>query len=531
MSAFRSVRLTPQMILRIAADTVLINVAVVAALVLRFLYTAMFERNVPGTMYDDIITNMMAAYGNSALPLTLLCLVIFAASGFYTHGRAYRGRYKALIVAQAVSLSYLLFGFLSYFIRGALVLPRAVLVLAWVLSLFLIGGARLWSTIWKGTVQAEGSQTVRPAQRPIRTVLVIGGAGYIGSALLPKLLSKGYRVRLLDLLMYGTEPIQQVLHHPNLEVVDADFRQVDKVVEAMHGVDAVIHLGAIVGDPACALDEDLTIEVNLMATRMIAEVAKGVGVNRFIFASTCSVYGASDETLDERSTLNPVSLYARSKIASEKVLMKKADASFAPVILRFGTIYGLSGRTRFDLVVNLLTAKAVLDGEITVFGGDQWRPFVHVDDAALAVLKALEAPLEVVKDETFNVGSNGQNYTIQQAGEIIHSLVPSAKLISMGNDTDRRNYRVNFNKIHKALGFEPKWSVAGGAQQVIDAISRGAVKDYRDAKYSNVKFLSEESASRIFRSEQRWAYDLINEDTDEYILALEHSSNGSSSKK
>ena len=173
----------------------------------------------------------------------------------------------------------------------------------------------------------------------------------------------------------------------------------------------------------------------------------------------------------------------------------------------------------------------MLDGEITVFGGDQWRPFVHVDDAALAVLKALEAPLEVVKNETFNVGSNGQNFTIQQAGEIIHSLVPSAKLISMGNDTDRRNYRVNFNKIHKALGFEPKWTVAGGAQQVIAAISKGAVKDYRDAKYSNVKFLSEESASRIFRSEQRWAYDLINEDTDEYILALEHSSNGASSKK
>ncbi len=223
-------------------------------------------------------------------------------------------------------------------------------------------------------------------------VLVIGGGGYIGSALLPKLLDSGYHVRLLDLLLFGTEPIADVLDHPNLEIVQADFRQVDEVVAAVRGMDTLIHLGAIVGDPACALDEELTIEVNLMATRMIAEVAKGSGVKRFIFASTCSVYGASDEILDERSALNPVSLYARSKIASEKVLRKMADDRFAPVILRFGTIYGLSGRTRFDLVVNLLAAKALIDKQITVFDGDQWRPFVHVDDAAQAVFKVLEAP-------------------------------------------------------------------------------------------------------------------------------------------
>ena len=164
----------------------------------------------------------------------------------------------------------------------------------------------------------------RGVESAVRRVLVIGGGGYIGSALLPKLLDAGYHVRLLDLLLYSTEPIQDVLSHPDLEVIQADFRQVDRVVEAMQDVDAVIHLGAIVGDPACALDEELTIEVNLMATRMIAEVAKGSGINRFIFASTCSVYGASDELLDEYSALNPVSLYARSKIASEQVLKNLA---------------------------------------------------------------------------------------------------------------------------------------------------------------------------------------------------------------
>jgi nucleoside-diphosphate-sugar epimerase len=523
---FRAIRLTPQVLLRIAADTVLINVAVLTALVLRFLYLITFERSVPSAAYDSVFTNLVASYLTSAVPLTLICLMAFYISGFYTHGRAYRGRYKAVIIFQAVTLAYLLFGFLSYFVGGGLVLPRAVLILGWILSLLLLGGARLWSRLWTTLTRAEQRLQKRPTERKIQNVLVIGGAGYIGSALLPKLLAKGYNVRLLDLLLYGTEPIEEFLHHPRMEIVQADFRQVDKVVEAIRDMDAVIHLGAIVGDPACALDEDLTIEVNLMATRMIAEVAKGHGVNRFIFASTCSVYGASNEMLDERSVLNPVSLYARSKIASERVLAKKADDNFAPVILRFGTIYGLSGRTRFDLVVNLLTAKAVLDGEITVFGGNQWRPFVHVDDAALAVLKALEAPLPLVRNEIFNVGSGEQNYTIQQAGEIIHSLVPQAKLISMGNDTDQRNYRVNFNKIHNALGFVPQWTVEKGVQQVIEAIRSGKVTDYRHARYSNVKFLSEEGASRLLRSEPRWAYDLINEDTSEFELVAIHSSNG-----
>lgn len=343
-------------------------------------------------------------------------------------------------------------------------------------------------------------------------ILVIGGGGYIGSALLSKLLHAGYRVRLLDMLLYSTEPIADVLHHPHLELREADFRQIDKVVEAMQGIDAVIHLGAIVGDPACALDENLTIEVNLMATRMIAEVAKGCGVERLIFASTCSVYGASDALLDEHSALNPVSLYARSKIASEQVLLKMAGADFAPVILRFGTIYGLSGRTRFDLVINLLAAKAVVEGEITVFGGSQWRPFVHVDDAALGVLKALEAPLATVQNQIFNVGSDAQNYTIQQIGEIIQRCVPTAKLLNMGADTDQRNYRVDFRKIRNALQFEPQWTVEQGVKQVLTEIHSGHIVNYREAKYSNVKFLSEGGASRLTPryTTAAWAHELIN---------------------
>ncbi len=514
MSRSWRVRISPEMLVRMVADMLLLNMALLSALAIR-LFIVMLE-DIPDISSSLLFWNYLAAYANSMGPLMAICLVTFYLSGFYTHGRAYRGRYKALIVAQAISLGYLLFGFLSYFLSGALVLPRGVLFLAWGLSIASLIGARLWAVVWAKIIHAEREQSESLAERNIKNVLVIGGAGYIGSALLPKLLDNGYHVRLLDLLLYGTEPIQNVLGHPRLELMQADFRQVDKVVEAMRGMNAVVHLGAIVGDPACALDEELTIEVNLMATRMIAEVAKGSGVNRFIFASTCSVYGASDLMLDEHSALNPVSLYARSKIASERVLMKMAVDRFGPVILRLGTIYGLSGRTRFDLVVNLLTAKAIVDHQITVLGGDQWRPFIHVDDAALAVLKALEAPLAVVGKQIFNVGSKEQNYTIQQVAEIIHQRVPTAQLINIGSDADPRNYKVNFSKIHQLLGFVPQWSVAQGVEQVSAAIKGGQVTDYRHAKYSNVEFLSREVTADLMRRENGWAHALLKETLSDF---------------
>jgi len=361
----------------------------------------------------------------------------------------------------------------------------------------------------------ERLNKIRPSlhskNRENKNILVIGGAGYIGSALLPKLLERGYNVRLLDLFIFGKSPIANIIHHPNLEIIENDFRKVDVVVRAMQNIDSVIHLGAIVGDPACALNEDLTVEINHLATRMIAEVARGYEVNRFIFASTCSVYGANDKILYEDSHLNPVSLYAQSKLASEESLLDMPNDDFSPIILRFSTIYGFSGRLRLDLVVNLLTCKAMMDnGNITVFGGDQWRPFLHVDDAALSVLRALEASSKLTKHQIFNVGSNEQNYTIQQIGEMINRLVPDSKVISEGNDSDRRNYRVNFDKIKKIMGFVPNWTVEEGVKQVIDIIKKGEIQDYNDPKYSNVKFLSEENNSQIILPEEDWAYKLLN---------------------
>ncbi len=324
----------------------------------------------------------------------------------------------------------------------------------------------------------------------INKVLVTGGGGFIGSALLPMLLQNGYKVRILDLLMYGLEPIKPWLDHPGLEIVQSDIRHRGVVREAMHDADAVVHLGAIVGDPACDLDENLALEINLTATNTLASLARESRVEHFIFASTCSVYGASDVMLDELSSIQPVSVYARTKAAAESTLISLADERFSPVILRFATIYGLSGRFRFDLVVNLLTAKAMLDNVITVYGGNQWRAFVHVADAARSIIRVLGAPAQTVRGEIFNVGSTGQNYTIEDIGNIIKNMIPQASIVRTGDLIDPQNYRVNCDKIQQALNYYPQWTIEQGVEQVRQVIQEGQVKDYKEARYSNVKFLS-----------------------------------------
>lgn len=416
----------------------------------------------------------------------LVCLPIHYLSGFYTYGRSYRGQFKIFIVAQSVMIGFLFLSAIAFFLPRLFSPPRTVLIASFLINLSSMLFARLWSYSWKWISSKELKS---PIENQNNTVLVIGGAGYIGSALLGKLLKNGYQVRLLDLFLFGEKPIQEHLSNPNLKIYRGDFRQIDRLVEAIRGVGAVIHLGGIVGDPACALDEELTIQVNLTATRTIAEIAKGFNVNRFIFVSSCSVYGESDFILNENSQLNPVSLYAKSKIASELVLKNLANASFAPTILRFSTIYGLSGRTRFDLVVNLMTAHAVTEKRIRVFGGDQWRPFLHVDDAAESVFMALRAPKELVANEIFNVGDNNANMTLQQAAEKIQSMVPGSQLFISEPDGDRRNYRVDFSKINNTIKFKTNFDLEYGIQQVIDAIQSGVVSDYRDPKYSNFMFL------------------------------------------
>lgn len=503
--------ITRGMAVRILADAALIVIALAAAVTARLLFLLAFQKPA-GEDAMFYVEREMRNFFRSSIPLTTICLILFWFSGFYNYGKSYTGKYRWLFVAQSVALGFLLYAFLEYFATGGtLPIARTALPLGWLFATVLLVGARVWSDTWKRIVVPERDR-VLTAQTNKNRVLVIGGGGYIGSALLPQLLDRGYKVRLLDLLLFGKAPIDHLLDHPNLDVIKGDFRNVVSVYQAMQDMGAVVHLGAIVGDPACNLDEDLTIDVNLISTRMVAEIARSAGVERFIFASSCSVYGASDDWLDERSTVQPVSLYGHTKLASEQVLQELSDPSFKPTILRFATIYGQSGRTRFDLVVNLLTAKAKLDGEITVHGGDQWRPFIHVEDAALAIACVLDAPQTRVGDQIYNVGSNTQNYTITEIAELIHERVVDATISTSTSNADHRDYRVVFDKLQRDVNFSPRWSVADGIQQVLEAIAAGEVTDYTDPQFSNARFLTEEGTTKFARDQ--WARALIRDQTN-----------------
>ncbi len=494
-------------VVRAFTDFIIVNICLSLAVFSSFISDLLVRGNEQLILSD--LVDKFYAYMFSFLLISMLAVTVFSLTGIYSTGRSLSGRYKAVHIFSVVTASFAIFYLINFFTDFAPIASQSKLLIAWLITSLVMVVSRLWSVLWrKMTIQAV-SRNELPHYIDNKSVLIIGGAGYIGSALVPKLLKDGFKVRILDILAYGDDAIAPFLNHPKVELIKADFRQVDSVVNAVKGMSSVVHLGAIVGDPACAIDENMTIEINLMATRMIAEVCKGLGVKRFVFASTCSVYGASDEILNEDSELNPVSLYARSKIACEQVLNKMADDQFMPVILRFSTIFGLSGRMRFDLVVNLLSAKSMIDGEITVINGDQWRPFLHVDDAALSVFTALKAPLIRHKSQIFNVGSDSLNYTIKQAGELILQQVPDAKLLDIESDQDRRNYRVSFNKIKSTLGFETKWTLEQGIAQVLTAVREGRVTNYRDPKYSNAAFLKDATLYKDHAAYYNYDFDKV----------------------
>lgn len=505
--------LQPASLLRIAADGALVQIALIVALIVRYLVVYVIQNQPGETDLRGIANHYLTIWSMNSFVLTGLCLLCLGVAGVYTRRRFYLGRFKALAVLQAVTFAFLIYGAAGYFLRrgempiGGRVqdFPIGAFLIGYVLSVGLLIGARGFIRVWQRVDNPEGSATVIESADK-KHVLVVGGAGYIGSALVPQLLNDGYRVRVLDAMLFGEEPLASVKDHPHLEIIRADFRS-GVLGRAMKNVGTVVHLAGIVGDPACNLDEGLTVDINLTSTRSIADMAKYSKVPRFLFASTCSVYGACDEILDERSVAKPVSLYGNTKLASERLLREMADEDFSPTILRFATIYGLSGRTRFDLVVNLLSAKAKVDGKVTVFNGSQWRPFVHVMDAARAIKLAIDAPLDVVDNQVFNVGCNDQNRTILQIGEMIHDKVVGSELMVDESGSDARNYRVDFTKISEYLGFEPEWTLDQGVEQVLDAIASGKVEDYRDPKYSNYAFLNLQGTTELSRD--HWALQMI----------------------
>ena len=324
-----------------------------------------------------------------------------------------------------------------------------------------------------------------------RRVLITGGAGYVGSHLTRMLLERGHHVRVLDRFDYGRSGLAGV-QHPRLEVVPGDICSSRDLGQAMHRVDAVVALAAIVGDPACALDPEETINLNYTATKMLIDACNFYSVRRLVFASSCSVYGANGHALlTEQSRLKPVSLYARTRVLSENVIFDRRGDVEA-VALRLSTVFGLSPRMRFDLVVNTLTAQAVIDKRISIFGGNQWRPNVHCRDAARAFVLALEAPSAAIAGELFNVGGDSLNHRIHDIGTMVAEIVGGVEVHANGDVADPRDYRVSFEKIRRVLGFEPEFSVADGIRELAAAVRREhALQRYRDPVYHNVQALQE----------------------------------------
>ena len=331
----------------------------------------------------------------------------------------------------------------------------------------------------------------------MRRILVTGGAGFLGSHLCKSLLDKNNDVICADNFYTGSKRnISHLIGNPYFELIVGDFRHVDTVVRAARGVDAIIHLGGIVGDPACQLDPDFAIEVNFAATRMIKDVCSGFGIKRFIFASTCSVYGADDDILSEASALNPLGVYARSKVDSERILLEGSNGGLSPTVFRMATVFGFSYRPRFDLVINLFTARAAAGENIVIFGGRQWRPFIHVDDVARAFIKCLESPLEKVGRQIFNVGDNKLNSQIYDIGNMISDMLPGTEIEHQKDMTDKRNYRVSFDKIRNTLNFTCDRTIQDGVAEIKDAIQGGLIINYRDARFSNGLWLEKQPGKR-----------------------------------
>src|SRR5947199_131161 len=322
-----------------------------------------------------------------------------------------------------------------------------------------------------------------------RRVLVTGGAGFVGSLLTRMLLDRGYHVRVLDRFDYGRAG-PPGLHHPQLEVLAGDVCSSRDVGRALRDTQGVIALAAIVGDPACNLDPEETVNLNYTATKVLIEACNFYRVRRLVFASSCSVYGASNgHALTEQSSLNPVSLYARTRVLSENILFDRARG-VEPVVLRLSTVFGLSPRMRFDLVVNTLTVRAVVDGKIGIFGGNQWRPNVHCRDAARAFIAALEAPAERVAGEIFNVGGDALNHTIAALGDLVAETVGGVEVVHQQDATDPRDYRVSFEKIRRVLAFEPQVTVAAAIREVARAVLNDAhPRNDQTPVYHNVQAL------------------------------------------
>jgi nucleoside-diphosphate-sugar epimerase len=319
--------------------------------------------------------------------------------------------------------------------------------------------------------------------------LVTGGAGYIGLLLADELLGAGRDVTVLDVLLHGQTERVRELRERGVEVVEGDVRDPQARSRALDEAEAVVHLAAIVGDPACARDPALAQAVNVDASKALADDAAEAGVERFVMASTCSNYGRMEDPevpIDETGILAPVSLYAEQKVAVETHLLGLDPPPFAVTCLRFATVFGVAPRMRFDLTVNEFTRDLWADRTLEVFGEQFWRPYVHVRDAARGIRTVLDAPKDIVAGQVFNVGDSGENYRKLDLVEQIRRQTDRGEVSYVHRNEDPRDYKVSFDKIHATLGYEVTMTVPTGIAELIAALDDGRFPDSFDARYRNI---------------------------------------------
>jgi nucleoside-diphosphate-sugar epimerase len=471
---------------RIIADLAIVHASMLAALSVSVVYQTSIGNPAAAA---KLIGHFKDYYVTFVWLLSPIFPIVFWMNGFYTRSRSYEGRYKALALLRGVGAAIVCFLAANFLAFRPELIGRSVavpfLIFAGV-GLILARAAKHAALLYFRTRQ--GIPEI-PAAAPERDkVLVVGGAGYIGSLLVRRLLEQGRKVRVLDSLVYGDAPLQGVLRHPNFELIVGDCRNIRDVVASMEGAGAIIHLAAIVGDPACEQDRKTALEINYAATRMLIEIAKGRGVKRFLFASSCSVYGITDIEADENTAVHPISVYAQTKVDSETALLQSRSETFSPTIVRLATVFGLSDRPRFDLVVNLLSAKACQEGVITIYNGRQWRPFVHVSDVVEALVRILDAPAGLVSGEIFNVGDSRLNHNLEELAEKIRAVFPDTRVERVEN-SDHRDYRVCFDKIRNRLSFRARHTLDDGIREIKKAFEERLILDYRDIHYHNQRFL------------------------------------------
>lgn len=329
-------------------------------------------------------------------------------------------------------------------------------------------------------------------------MVITGGAGYLGSLLTGELLRLGYRVTVLDALLFGGESLMGFYHHPNFRFVKTDVTEARALLDAVRRVDgrpkAVIHLAAIVGFPACqAVGRQVAWKYNVEATRLVFEQAVQLGAERFIFASTYSNYGVAPDgrPVTEDSPLNPQSLYAETKIAAEEYLLAQKDAPTAPLIFRFATLYGISPRMRFDLIVNQFVLEAFLKRQLIIYQRGYSRSFVHIYDVVRGIVLGLEAEESLIRGEIYNLGTEDGNYTKDQIVALVLKRLPETvveyKDLTFGGDM--RDITVSFEKIRTRLGFRATRTVDDGIREVLEALKSGLIRSPLDERYRNAQFI------------------------------------------